>query len=101
MQKIRQLNLSELPNVESLSIFMSHDEDVEHRFAEGLFLTEVYERSNAALLFFHKVSSSNESSENSAYLRAASASGEIEFSIPHGGIPHHVTCCMYFHQVKN
>ena len=70
MQKIRQLNLSELPNVESLSIFMSHDEDVEDRLAEGLFLTEVYERSNAALLFFHKVSSSNESFENSAYLRA-------------------------------
>jgi len=70
MTSTRNLDFSLLPNIESMDMFIRLEMDVDKKLKEDDTLHEVYERAQAALMFFCKASEEKEDWINSAFIRA-------------------------------
>lgn len=69
-KSIRTFNFSELPVIEAMDIIIRLDWDVHTGLIEGGPLPEVYERSQAALMFMCGIAEDKEPWRNSGFLRA-------------------------------
>ena len=70
MKTIRTLDFATLPDLNGMDIFIRLDGELETELKENNIFQEVYERSQAALMFVCQANKGNEPWRNAAYLRA-------------------------------